>query len=72
MLDPLDEPISLIPGYVRDMQTTLIFQEKVFNASEVGLPTRGLTAGNVRRHGRPGDDAVPRDGQGAPPQEHQA
>lgn len=36
MLDPLDTPISLIPGYIRDTQTTLVFQEKVLNASEVG------------------------------------
>ncbi|BEI86705.1 hypothetical protein CcaverHIS002_0700510 [Cutaneotrichosporon cavernicola] len=34
MLDPLDTPISLIPGYIRDNQTTLVFHDKVIAAKE--------------------------------------
>lgn len=36
LLDPVEPGITLIPGYTRDDQTTLVFKEKVFNASEVG------------------------------------
>ncbi|BEJ17515.1 hypothetical protein CspHIS471_0609160 [Cutaneotrichosporon sp. HIS471] len=45
MLDPLDTPISLIPSYIRDIQTTLVFQEKVIASEETFDVNEGDTTG---------------------------